>query len=89
MQHEALVLFSTEGLHPLLISFAAQRSTDQSLSFTSGEQGGSVGARQVAGFTADRTNLVEGSTVYSSRLIDDFGAHRRFTVFREQLRNFA
>ena len=71
MQHEAVVLFARQGLHPLLIPLAAQGGGHQGLGLAAGEQGRTMGHRQVGHLTADRPDLIELSAIDANLLVDD------------------
>ena len=64
VQHEALAGFARfQEFDALRIVLGAEGDRDQRLGFAAGEEGGTVGARQNAGFDGDLADLIEGAAV--------------------------
>ncbi len=75
VQHEAVGIFALQRVDFLLVTRGAQGRHHQRLGFATGEQGGTVGARQYAGTDGDRAHGAGIATVDARFAVENLAAH--------------
>ena len=74
MQHEVLSIVAVERVDDLLVLAGAQRDDDQRLGLATGEQGGTVAARQDADLAVDRPHRARVAAVDALARLENVAA---------------
>ncbi len=86
VQQEALVDVAVDGVQPLGVASHPEGGGHQPLGLPTGEDGGTVDARQDAHLAGDRPDLVELAAVGAHPVVDDLLPHHlRLDVVQERL----
>src|SRR6056297_317866 len=82
VQQEVRFEIPVQRVDELLVVAGAKRGDHQALRLATGEQRRAVGTRQQAGFTDDRADLIQTTTVDAIAVLDDITAqHDRLELF--------
>src|SRR5690606_20964278 len=75
VQHERLLVGAGQGVDHLFVFAGAERGNNDSLRFTAGKQGRTVGARQKADFRYNRTNGLEIAAIDAAAGVENVPAN--------------